>query len=104
MNNLLKEVRSILVKKIEDIDTGNSNLDEESLANIVRSISESTDLTVKISKYKFSQLIHVSTSTFDNYVRDGKIPKGCHDIGFKELFWTMKDVKDFKEKYWNKKD
>lgn len=24
-------------------------------------------------------------STFDNYVREGKIPRGKHEIGFKEL-------------------
>lgn len=36
----------------------------------------------------------------DNYVRAGKIPKGEHAIGFKELSWSMKDLDEFKEKYW----
>lgn len=100
MNKLTKTIRDLLVSKIDDMDLGNSNIDEEAAINIIQAIANSTDMTIKISKYKFAQLIHISTSTFDNYVREGKIPKGKHEVGFKELFWTMKDVNDFKSKYW----
>lgn len=35
---------------------------------------------------------------FDNYVREGKLPKGKHEIGFKELSWSKKDLDEFVRK------
>lgn len=40
----------------------------------------------------------VSRATFDNYVREGKLPKGKHEIGFKELSWSKKDLDEFVRK------
>lgn len=100
MNNILKSIKELLLSKVESIDTGNSNIDEEGLLKIMNAIATTTDMNIKVSKYKAAELLHISTSTFDNYVRLKKLPKGKHEIGFKELFWTMKDISDFKNKYW----
>lgn len=28
-------------------------------------------------------------------LRDGKLPRGTHEIGFKELSWSLKDLNEF---------
>ena len=40
-------------------------------------------------------LLGVSRATFDNYVRDGFIPKGIKQEGFKELSWQKSDLDIF---------
>ena len=42
--------------------------------------------------------IKMSRATFDNYVKDGKLPKSRHQVGFKELFWYKEDFDDFIDK------
>ena len=102
MNKFTKLIRDLLQSKINDIDCGNSNVDEESAIAILKAVNDSTGIIKRISKYKACQLLHISRATFDNYVREGKLPQGEHTIGFKEKSWSMKDINDFKTKYWNK--
>lgn len=42
--------------------------------------------------------LNVSRATFDNYVREGKLPRGKHEAGFKELSWSRKDLDSFVQK------
>lgn len=100
MNKFTKLVRDLLAEKVEAMDVGNSNIDEESAINILKAVSDSTDMTKRISKYKACQMLHISRATFDNYVREGKLPQGEHTIGFKEKSWSLKDINGFKDKYW----
>lgn len=100
MNKLTKTIRDLLAGKIEDMGAGNSNIDEESAIEILKAVEDSTNMTKRVSKYKACQLLHISRATFDNYVREGKLPKGEHAIGFKELSWSLKDINEFKNKYW----
>ena len=102
MNKFTKLIRDLLADRIEAIDAGNSNIDEESAVSILKAITDSTDMTKRVSKYKACQILCISRATFDNYVREGKLPQGEHTIGFKEKSWSMKDINDFKNKYWNK--
>lgn len=102
MSNFTKLIRDYLAERIEAIDSGNSNLDEESAISILKAITDSTDMTKRVSKYKACQILHISRATFDNYVREGKLPQGEHTIGFKEKSWSMYDINKFKETYWNK--
>lgn len=37
----------------------------------------------------------MTSATFDNYVREGKLPRGKHVAGFKELGWFKKDLDKF---------
>ena len=99
---MIKLIRNILEDYINKIDSGNSNLDEESAIAILKAVSDSTDMTKRVSKYKACQILCISRATFDNYVREGKLPQGEHTIGFKEKSWSMKDINEFKTKYWNK--
>ena len=45
-----------------------------------------------MSKYQAYTYLNMSRATFDNLVREGKLPKGVKVAGFKELFWYKKDL------------
>ena len=48
-----------------------------------------------MSKIQACDYLGVSRATFDNYVRDGFIPKGIKQEGFKELYWPKIDLDMF---------
>lgn len=100
MNKVTKVIRDLLASKIQDLDAGNSNIDEDSAIAIMKVIDDTTNMNKRVSKYKACQLLHISRATFDNYVREGKLPRGEHSIGFKELSWSMYDIEEFKKKNW----
>ena len=87
---MLKVIKLLLEKIINDIDCGNSNITEDEAMDIIRIIKSYTDKTQRLSKYQACQKLNVSRATFDNLVREGIIPRGEKVIGFKELFWEEK--------------
>lgn len=94
---MLKIIRELLVKIINDIDTGNSNINEEECSLLIEHLSEFTNKNEKLSKYQACKYLNISRATFDNYVKDGKLPKGRKQQGFKELFFYKKDLDKYKE-------
>ena len=50
----------------------------------------------KLSKYQASKYLDVSRATFDNWVKDGKLPEGRKEQGFKEKFWIKSDLDKIK--------
>ena len=94
---MLKTIKKILLSIIDDIDSGNSNADEEELFEIVKVLKEMVRKDVPMSKYQAYTYLNVSRATFDNMVRDGKIPQGKKVAGFKELQWQKKDLIKAKE-------
>lgn len=104
VTDILMTTLSKLLRKIsDDIDCGNSNLNEKESVELVEVIKQYTDKTERISKYEACRYLNVSRATFDNHVREGKLPKGKHHIGFKELSWEKKDLDIFINKVRNKK-
>lgn len=89
---MLKVIRSLLLKIVDDIDAGNSNISEGEAIKIVDSLKRFTDKEKRLSKYAACEYLNVSRATFDNYVREGKLPRGKHEIGFKELSWSEKEL------------
>ena len=87
---MLKVIKSLLEKIINNIDCGNSNITEDEAMEIIKVIKSYTDKTQRLSKYQACQKLNVSRATFDNLVREGVIPRGEKVIGFKELFWEEK--------------
>lgn len=83
MKNIIKK---LLLDIVNDLDTGNSDINEEEELKIMDLLTEYTIKDRKLSKYQACKLLNVSRATFDNYVKDGKIPAGRHQQGFKELF------------------
>lgn len=98
---MLKVIRNLLLKIVDNIDAGNSNITENEAIELAKVIQSYTDKTVKMSKYQACQYLNISRATFDNYVREGKLPRGKKEAGFKELFYTQKDLDAFKEKMKN---
>lgn len=95
---MLKVIRSLLLKIIADIDVGNSNISEKEAIEIIDTIRRFTDKEKRLSKYAACEYLNVSRATFDNYVREGKLPRGKHEIGFKELSWSKKELDEFIKK------
>ena len=89
---MLKVIKSLLERIINDIDCGNSNITEDEAMDIIKIIKSYTDKTQRLSKYQACQKLNVSRATFDNLVREGVIPRGEKVIGFKELFWNEKTL------------
>ena len=90
---MLQTIRKLLVSIIDDIDSGNSNADEEELLEIAKVIRTVVRKDVPMSKYQAYTYLNISRATFDNLVREGKIPRGKKIAGFKELVWQKKDLK-----------
>lgn len=87
---MMQLIKKLLLKIINDIDAGNSNLNEEECKEVIDYVTFITNRNEKLSKYQACKYLNVSRATFDNYVRDKKIPKGRKQQGFKELFWYKK--------------
>ena len=92
---MLKIIRSLLLQIIDNIDAGNSNLSEDEAIQTIKYLKELTDKEKRLSKYQACQYLNVSRATFDNYVKDGKLPKGKKQLGFKELSWAKKVLDEF---------
>jgi predicted DNA-binding transcriptional regulator AlpA len=89
---MLNIIKNLLLNIIRDIDSGNSNISEKEALEIIGVIKNFTDKTQRLSKYQACQKLNISRATFDNMVREGSIPRGQKVAGFKELFWTDKDL------------
>lgn len=87
---MLKIIRSLLLEIIDRIDSGNSNISEQDAITIIDELRRLTDREGRLSKYQACQYLNVSRATFDNYIREGKLPKGLKQQGFKELSWKRK--------------
>lgn len=87
---MLKAIRALLKKLIDDIDAGNSNITEEESAAILEMLSSITD--DRMSKYQACRYLNISRATFDNLVKDGFLPEGKHQAGFKEKYWRRSDI------------
>lgn len=87
---MLKLIRKLLLKLVDDIDTGNSNIDEEEQKEILDILNRIH--SNRLSKESACKYLNMSRATFDNLVRDGKLPRGKKEVGFKELSWTKHEL------------
>ena len=97
MNILLKIIKEELLKIIDNIDAGNSNISEEEGVMLINTIKSFTEKDIPMSKYQAFNYLHISRATFDNLVREGKIPQGKKQQGFNELQWFKKDLDTYRE-------
>lgn len=70
---MLKVIRSLLLKIVDDIDAGNSNITEGEAIEIVDNLRRFTDKEKRLSKYAACKYLNVSRATFDNYVRGASL-------------------------------
>lgn len=91
---MLQTIKSLLLRIVDDIDAGNSNVDEDEAVEIIKSLKELVRIDKPMSKYQAYTYLNISRATFDNMVREGKIPRGRNVAGFKELMWLEKDLRN----------
>ena len=92
---MLQIIRNQLANIIDNIDAGNSNLSYEDQLKVFKAIQMITQGDQRMSKVMACDYLGASRATFDNYVRDGFIPKGIKEDGFKELSWNKSDLDIF---------
>ena len=63
---MIKIIRNLLFKLIEDIDSGNSNLDERECEEIIEYLTFLSNREEKLSIYQACKYINISRATFDN--------------------------------------
>lgn len=90
---MLNIIKNLLQQIINDIDSGNSNINEEEEIQIIKLIQ--TINQKELSKIESANYIGVSRATFDNYIKRGQIPEGKKRQGFKELSWNKSDLDKF---------
>lgn len=96
---MMQVIRDLLQEIVNNIDTGNSNIPEEKELELIEYLSAFVNPNEKLSKYQACKYLGVSRASFDNYVKEGRIPKGRKQQGFKELFYYRKDLDTFKESF-----
>lgn len=106
MNILERYLVNLLDEVSKNIKTGNSNIGEEELFKIIDSCKYIPNSTQRMSKEQCCQYLNVSRATFDNFVKDGELPRGEKQQGFKELSWNKADLETlaYKKRKQNKKD
>jgi predicted DNA-binding transcriptional regulator AlpA len=88
----IAKLKSLLNIVINELDSGHTTLDNDDVEKIIDDIKEVLSNNKPLSKYQAYTYLNISRATFDNMVRDGKIPKGQKIEGFKELFWYKYDL------------
>lgn len=96
---MIELIKKYLLKLVDDIDAGNSNISDNEAVELVDTLKRLTDKEKRMSKYAACRYLNVSRATFNNYVRADKLPKGNHEIGSKELSYSKKDLDEFIRKY-----
>ena len=89
---MLKALKDQLLKIIDDIDCGNSDISEDEALEVVGLLRKYTRKDTPMSKYQAYTFLNMSRATFDNYIKEGKLPKGKKLAGFKELIWYKRDL------------
>ena len=87
-------IAQLLEQCLGNIKAGTSNISEEDQLEIVAMLKKYTDKDRRLSKYQACAYLNISRATFDNYVREGKIPKGKKETGWKELSWSESELKE----------
>lgn len=87
-------IAQLLEQCLGNIKAGTSNISEEDQLEIVAMLKKYTDKDRRLSKYQACTYLNISRATFDNYVREGKIPKGKKETGWKELSWSESELKE----------
>ena len=92
---MLNVIKELLLKIVDDIDTGNSNLSDEESLEVIKSLRKYTRKDTPLSKYQAYTYLNMSRAKIDNMVREGKLPKGKKVAGFKELIWYKRDLNKY---------
>ena len=87
----MKILRDLMAERVAAIDAGNSRISEERQLALIDAFTRVSNPNEKMSQYQaLSYLkehgVKMCKSTFNNYIKAGKLPHSRHDAGFKENF------------------
>ena len=88
---MLNVIKNLLLKIVDDIDAGNTNISEQDEMLIIEAL-KALRTDTPMSKYQAYTYLNISRATFDNLVKEGRLPEGVKVAGFKEKFWYRKDL------------
>ena len=95
MNTSIKYIFiKLLQELIDDIKNDKYECDNEQIETTLNLLKGLRNDKI-FSKSQACSYLNVSRSTFDNYIRNGLIPKGEKRLGFKELSWKKEDLDSF---------
>lgn len=89
---MLHLIKNLLQQYVDDINSGNCQISYEDQCQILKALTSIYSGSEIMSKQMAADYIGVSRATFDNYVKNGYIPKGEKKDGFKELHWHKSDL------------
>ena len=87
-------IAQLLEQCLGNIKAGTSNISEDNPLDKPAMLKKYTDKDIRLSKHQAFTYLNMSRATFDNYVREGKIPKGKKETGWKELSWSESELKE----------
>ena len=90
---MLSVIRTLLLKFVDDIDSGNCNFNlqqqHKALNCLIAIANPENEL---MTKNQAAEYIGVCRATFDNYVKSDLIPKGFTIGDSHSLFWNRYDL------------
>lgn len=95
---MLKVLKKQLLRIVDDIDAGNSEMSEKELYEVTDLLKRYNFRDKYISKYQAYTYLNIRRAKFDNLVREGVLPRGKKIEGFKELQWSLKEIKEYGKK------
>ena len=80
-------VAKLLYQYADNIRADNTHLSEEQAANILSAIAH-----IEMSKEEVCEYLNISRSRFDDYVREGRIPRGKKVKHKNNLIWYKDEI------------
>lgn len=93
----LKLLSSLFRSLADQVDCGNTNLNEDEAIALIETISKVTNKEKLYNRTQAAKYLHCSVQTFDLYRKSGKIPKGKKEAGG-VLQWTKAQLDEFVSK------
>ena len=95
---MLKVIKELLLKIIDSIDAGNSNITEQEAFEIIDIIKRYTDTTQYYNRTQAAKYLNCSVQSFDLYRKESKIPEGIKQAGGVRQ-WTKQQLDEYITKY-----
>lgn len=95
---MINIIKNLLLKIVENIDAGNSNITEKEAFEIIGVLKHYTDTTQYYNRTQAAKYLNCSVQSFDLYRKEGKIPEGIKQAGGVRQ-WTKQQLDQYIAKY-----